>query len=218
MRPAALRSLVVLSADAGRDVTVPITTSYQGGATSEDHGTLASSVTFSTGETTKTLLVAPVDDTVVDNGESIVLNFGTLPEGVTTGTPATATISIDDDEVPPPVTLWTATMTVGNSGGYLGYSTRSGSTAGSLTDDDFTWDGTTYTVTNILYNMYFDQLGIDFSAELTGDVEGIRVHLDDLELNMEDSGRGYRQPSWHPVILDWSVGDTVEMSLVYTAS
>ena len=209
---------VVLSADAGRDVTVPITTSYQGGATSEDHVTLASSVMFSTGETTKTLQVVPVDDTVVDNGESIVFSFGTLPEGVTAGTPATATVSIDDDEVPPPVTLWTATMTVGNSGGYLGYSTRTGSPAGSLTDDNFTWEGTTYTVTNILYNMYSDRLVVDFSTALTGDADGLALHFGDVQVAFEDAGNTNRQPSWYPLILDWDEDDTVEVSLVYTAS
>ena len=209
---------VVLSADAGREVTVPITTTHQGGTTSEDYTAIQASVTFGSGETTKTLQIVPVDDTVVDNDESIVFNFGTLPQGVTAGTPATATVTIQDNDVPHPVTLWTTTMTVGNYGGYLGYSTLSEPAVGSLSDDDFTWNGTTYTVTNILYNMYFDHLSIDFSTTLAGDVAGLTVHLDGLQLNMEDSTRGYRQPGWTPVILNWNVGDTVEVSLVYTAS
>ena len=209
---------VLLSADPGREVTVPLTVSHEGGAGEEDYTTVPSGVTFSAGETSKSFQVVPVDDTVDDDAESIVLNFGTLPQGVTAGSPATARVTIQDNDIPPPVTLWTATMTVGDDRGYLGYSTLSGSAVGSLTDNDFTWEGTTYTVTNILYNMYFDHLGIDFSTELTGDVDGITLHLDDLELDMADSTRGYLQPAWAPVILDWDVGDTVEVSLVYTAS
>ena len=209
---------VLLSADPGREVTVPLTVSHEGGAGEEDYGTLPSGMTFSAGETSKSFQVVPVDDTVDDDAESIVFSFGTLPQGVTAGSPATTTVTIQDNDDPPPVTLWTTTMTVGNSGGYLGYSTRTGSTAGSLTDDDFTWEGTTYTVTNILYNMYIDQLGVDFSTGLTGDVHGLTLHFGDVQVAFKDAGRTNRQPSWYPLILDWDEDDTVEVSLVYTAS
>ena len=35
-----------------------------------------------------------------DDGESVLLSFGTLPAGVSAGSPATATVNITDDDVP----------------------------------------------------------------------------------------------------------------------
>ena len=211
--------VVMLNADPQREVTVPLTVSHQGGATSEDYTGAASSVTFNAGETSKSFQLTPVDDSVDDDNESILFNFGDLPEAVTAGSPSTATVTIEDNDTAAPVTLWAATLTVGDDGGYLGYSTRKANAIGALTDDDFTWEGTTYTVTNVLYNMYFDHLGVDFSAALSGDTAGITLHVGDLELAYSDAERGHtRQPAWRGVVLDWSVGDTVEMSLTYTAS
>ena len=41
-----------------------------------------------------------MQDIVDDDGESVLLSFGTLPTGVSAGSPATATVNITDDDVP----------------------------------------------------------------------------------------------------------------------
>ena len=93
---------VILSADPERSVTVPINKANQGGATDGDYSGVAAnaSVTFNSGDTEKSITFAATDDSVDDDGESVLLSFGTLPTGVSAGSPATATVNITDDDVP----------------------------------------------------------------------------------------------------------------------
>ena len=58
------------------------------------------SVTFAGGETEKTVTITAIQDTDNDDGESVKLGFGTLPDRVTAGTTAETTVSITDDDVP----------------------------------------------------------------------------------------------------------------------
>ena len=90
---------VTLSADPERTVTIPITKSGQGGATSADY-TVPASVTFNATETEKAIIFSAAQDDDNDDGESVKLGFGTMPGGVSAGTPGTATVSITDDDVP----------------------------------------------------------------------------------------------------------------------
>ena len=79
---------VILSADPERSVTVPISRTNQGGATDGDYSGVAAntSVTFNSGDTEKSITFAATDDSVDDDGESVLLGFGTLPTGVSLGT------------------------------------------------------------------------------------------------------------------------------------
>ena len=54
---------------------------YGGGATDADHEPIPTVVSFAVGERTKTITVTATDDTVDDDGESVSIGFGTLPEG-----------------------------------------------------------------------------------------------------------------------------------------
>ena len=93
---------VILSADPERSVTVPINKANQGGATNGDYSGVPAnaSVTFNSGDTQKSITFAATNDSVDDDGESVLLSFGTLPTGVSAGSPATATVNITDDDVP----------------------------------------------------------------------------------------------------------------------
>ena len=91
---------VTLSADPERSVTIPITSSEQDGATDADYSGVPSNLTFDTGETTKAFTFRAAQDTVDDDGESVLLGFGTLPMGVTAGSPAASAVSITDDDDP----------------------------------------------------------------------------------------------------------------------
>ena len=107
---------VILSADPERSVTIPISRTNQGGATDGDYSGVAAntSVTFNSGETEKSITFAATDDSVDDDDESVLLSFGTLPTGVSAGSPATATVNITDDDVPSVTVRYEqATYTVG---------------------------------------------------------------------------------------------------------
>ena len=87
--------IVNLSVITDRDITLPLTTKHLGGATSADYS-VPSSVSFSSGEDSKTITFTAVDDTINDDDESITLSFTNLPNGVTGGPPASIAINDDD--------------------------------------------------------------------------------------------------------------------------
>ena len=93
---------VILSAVPERSVTIPISRTNQGGATDGDYSGVAAntSVTFNSGDTEKSITFAATDDSVDDNGESVLLGFGTLPTGVSLGTNGESTVNITDNDVP----------------------------------------------------------------------------------------------------------------------
>ena len=89
-----------LDKDPKRTVSVPLTVSPGGGATTDDFTGVPKRITFRSGETKKSFTVTPTDDDVDDDGESLTLGFGTLPRGVGAGTPSTTLISLQDDDDP----------------------------------------------------------------------------------------------------------------------
>ena len=91
---------VDLSAAPEREVTIPLTAANENGASSADY-TVPASVTFASGDTSKTVTFSATPDNVDDDDERVRLGFSTLPAGVTAGTPNQATVSITDDDVPP---------------------------------------------------------------------------------------------------------------------
>lgn len=107
------------AAEAGRDVGV-FTVTRSGGNTAAsltvylqygqqtaqgaDYDALATSVTFAAGQTSATLTVRPIDDTAVENTESVILYINPTPMYLI-GANSTARINIADNDVaPPPVT------------------------------------------------------------------------------------------------------------------
>ena len=93
---------VLLSQAPERRVVVPVTTTGQAGATATDYSVAPTSVTFASGDTEQTFTFAATADTVDDDNESVLLEFGTLPTGVSEGSPAQATVSIVDDSADVP--------------------------------------------------------------------------------------------------------------------
>ena len=108
---------VLLSQDPERTVVVPIAETGQGGAGPSDYSGVPASVTFAPGETEQTFTVAAVSDTVAEDGETVLLEFGApLPAGVSAGSPAQATVSIVDDVPPVAVSFEQAAYTVDEGG------------------------------------------------------------------------------------------------------
>ena len=92
---------VTLSADPERAVTIPLTKTNQGGASSADYSGVPATVTFNTGQTSKTFDFTATADADDDDGESVRLAFGTtLPAGVSAGSLSETTVSIRDDDDP----------------------------------------------------------------------------------------------------------------------
>ncbi len=93
---------VVLSAVPEREVEVALTHAAQGGTTPADYSGVPDSVTFASDETSQTFSFTAAADDVDDDGESVLLGFGTpLPDRVSAGATAASTVSITDDDVPP---------------------------------------------------------------------------------------------------------------------
>ena len=90
---------VELSGDPEREVEIVVTAAAGNGADSGDYTVSGTTVTFGSGETSKEVTVAAVDDRVDDDGESVTLGLGTLPAGVTEGSPATAVVTLVDNDV-----------------------------------------------------------------------------------------------------------------------
>ena len=91
---------VTLSADPERTVVIPLTHTPQGNTTSTDYSGVPANVTFSTGQMSQTIAFTATQDDVDDDGESVLLAFGTLPPAVSLGTTTQATVSITDDDDP----------------------------------------------------------------------------------------------------------------------
>ena len=91
---------VKLSADPERTVTIPLTKTHQGGASTSDYSQVPSTVVFNSGETEKTFLFSATDDGADDDGESVKLGFGGLPPSVSAGPTDESTVSITDNDVP----------------------------------------------------------------------------------------------------------------------
>ena len=87
---------VSLAADPGRTVTVPLVATPEGGAGAEDYEA-ALEVTFEHGaERTQTVTVTALEDESAEDGERVVLGFGTLPEGLVAGETSSVTVALVD--------------------------------------------------------------------------------------------------------------------------
>ena len=87
---------VELDAAPGRSVTVPLTTEHMGGATVADYSGIPGSVTIAADQKAATFTVIATAGDGGDGGESVSLGFGSLPEAVRAGSPATATVTLAD--------------------------------------------------------------------------------------------------------------------------
>ena len=88
---------VALDKDPHRRVTIRLTATPGGGAGPTDYRA-PTQVVFNAGETSKDVTVTAVDDRVDDDGESVELTFGMLPDGVSEGATTRAEVQITDND------------------------------------------------------------------------------------------------------------------------
>ena len=88
---------LLLDAAPARSVTIELTATGRGGATSADYS-MPSSVTFGASETVKSFTLTATDDTENDDLESVAIGFGPLPSGVSAGSPSVAVVNLTDND------------------------------------------------------------------------------------------------------------------------
>ena len=97
--------IIRLSANPRRTVVIPITVAGFDGATSADYS-VPVSVTFDSGETSRSITFTAIDDSVNDNDEVVELEFGpNLPAGVTAGYRSYTDVYIEDNDIPEALTI-----------------------------------------------------------------------------------------------------------------
>ncbi len=90
---------VRLSGAPGEEITIPVAVTGAGGVTLRQDLTIDRyRLTFSAEATTRTLTVTAADDADNDDGESVIVEFGPLPAGVSAGSPSTVEVPILDDD------------------------------------------------------------------------------------------------------------------------
>ena len=84
------------------EVTVRLRVTEGDGATASDYSGVPEYLTFAAGETTQTFEVIAVEDAALDDGESLLIEFDSLPVGVRVGSPASTKVML----VATQVTVW----------------------------------------------------------------------------------------------------------------
>ena len=87
---------VVLAPAVNRSVTVRLTHLPGDGATEADYSGVPENLVFESLETRRTFRILATADAETEEGESVVLGFGTLPAGATAGATATSTVILED--------------------------------------------------------------------------------------------------------------------------
>ena len=89
-----------LDREPGRSLVIPLTVRYADGAGAQDVSTIPTSITFNAVQTRRSITVTATDDADDEDGESITVGLGTLPDTVREGSPASVTISLVDNDGP----------------------------------------------------------------------------------------------------------------------
>ena len=89
---------VTLSEDPEQTVTIPLTVTNQGGTTSDDYS-VQTSLTFTNNQTSMFTRFSALTDTADDDGESVIIAFGTIPTGLVAGTVTETVVSISNAEI-----------------------------------------------------------------------------------------------------------------------
>ena len=93
---------VQLSTSPATRITIPVSTMDGTALAGVDYTALTQDVVFAAGASgaalTQTISIDLADDVLDETNETFTVAFGTLPDNVTAGTPATATVTITDDD------------------------------------------------------------------------------------------------------------------------
>ena len=215
----------------GRNLVIPLTVENQRGITDADYTGVPETIFIPADEHWGFFDFQVVDDAFQDAGERVKIGFGELPVGVHVRVDhereSHRMVTIRDDDGHSDQVIWSGTMTVGNHGGYLGFSeSLTPHVPGSLSANTFSWDGVSgIRVTDLVSNWASGSLGFDVTSGLTGDFENLTLRFDGLALSFADrwiypsapAGNSGVRVTWGFLDTEWSVGDQVEVELTYRA-
>ncbi len=107
--------------------------------------------------------------------------------------------------------VWEAGMTVEATGSYLAY-------GGPLTDSGFSWRGATHTVLGVFLarstsDAETSLVSIHFAPELPDESRNLQLRVGGSAMNLVDGDLGNGDFFWSSVDLDWSIGETLTISL-----
>ena len=110
-------TVVTINRVDGGDGEVTVTYAVTGGtASAADFTGATGSLTFATGETFKSFTVQSTPDSMYEADETILISLTGASAGAQIGSPATTTVTIDDDDLPPSVRLRSIAVPEGDSG------------------------------------------------------------------------------------------------------
>ena len=105
-----------LSSSSALTVTVPYATTTGTATAGSDYTATSGTLTFAPNQTSQTIRLPIVDDTLDEVDETVALALST-PTNATLGALATSTVTIRDNDAPPTVQFSTATLAVNESAG-----------------------------------------------------------------------------------------------------
>ena len=217
---------VTLSADPERTVTIPLTATGHDGATEDDWSGVPESLTFDAGITSRSFTVTPVDDEIEDSGEMVELGFGTMPDGFVPGFPATARITIMNDDDVTTVTspdcegsIWCVTTEFGVHMDW--YGGRKWLILTDLANEQFAHNGITYGVETL--NLWPNPRGVTNPGAPFAIPHRAKSRLNLVNLSATDRGDSRTMPNQD--YLDWTLyistdndGIEVEAELRFNAA
>jgi hypothetical protein len=129
-----------LSAASGQNVTVPFTLSGTA-VDPADYGITASPITITAGNTTQTISITVVDDTIDELNETVIVTMG-APTNATQGATTVHTATINDNDAAPTVTFTAASQSGAESVGTFTITAEISAASGQDVTVPFTLSGT----------------------------------------------------------------------------
>ena len=105
---------VVLSDLPRRTIEIPVMTSGGTATAGADYTAVSTTLTFAGSTLSRRVFIELADDDVYEGNETFMVVFGALPAGISAGTPASVTVTIDDDEAPELVSISAAHSLIGS--------------------------------------------------------------------------------------------------------
>jgi hypothetical protein len=186
------------------EVTVSYATSDGTASAGSDYTAASGTLTLADGETSASFSVAILDDTTYEGNETVDLALSNPTGGATLGTPSSAVLTIvENDPVPSAGSLQFsgATYSVAENGGSaLITVSRTGGSAGSVSIDYATSDGTAtagsdYSATSGTLTLLDGETSASFSVPVTDDTDIEGNETVDLALSNPTGGATLGSPS-----------------------
>jgi titin len=200
-------------------VTVNYATANGTATAGSDYTATSGTLSFGAGETSKTFNVPITNDTLAEGNETVQLSLSTPGGGATLGSPATATLTIIDDDTAGTLQFSAATYSIAENAGSATITvTRSGGSASGVTVNYATANGTAtagsdYTATSGTLNFGAGETSKTFSVPITNDTFAEGNETVQLSLSTPGGGATLGSPATATLtIIDDDTAGTLQFS------